>query len=212
MGTGRHRCERQDAQKKGPAHLGFNDTGFSTSSAGSETTPRRLSAPNVRVSCRVRQQQPRRQHRQGARVARRAGPLRTARHTRGPSGRRTTHAATTMPLLRRTHVYHRDLRARMSAEASSHKCCGSDQDRHLLMPSSLIHHRTDTRHSGRLSTGGAPNCVDTPDGPETASPIASPNRPFTRSCPRAHPTFEPNRPARPLRPYLPARHPEAKCP
>jgi hypothetical protein len=32
---------------------------------------------------------------------------------------------------------------------------GTDQDRHLMMPSSPIHHRTETYHSGRLSTGGA---------------------------------------------------------
>ena len=81
-----------------------------------------------------------------------------------------------------------------------------------MMPSSLIHHRTETRHSGRLSTGGAPTCVDTPDWPETASLIASRNTPFTRSCPRAHPTFEPDRPARQLRSYLPAPHSEAKSP
>jgi Putative transposase len=47
--------------------------------------------------------------------------------------------------------------------AISNTCCASDQDRHLMMPPSLIHHRTETHHSGRLSTGGAPTCVDTPD-------------------------------------------------
>jgi hypothetical protein len=80
-----------------------------------------------------------------------------------------------------------------------------------MMPPSLIHHRTETHHSGRLSTGGAPTCVDTPDWPGTAS-IGSRNTPFTRSPPRAHPTFEPNRPARPLPSNLPALHPEANSP
>jgi hypothetical protein len=46
-----------------------------------------------------------------------------------------------------------------------------------MMPSSLIHQRTETRHSRRLSTGGAPTCVDTPKWPETASLIASRNTP-----------------------------------
>jgi len=81
-----------------------------------------------------------------------------------------------------------------------------------MMLSSLIHHhRTETHHSGRLSTGGAPTCVDIPDWPGTAS-IGSRNTPFTRSPPRAHPTFEPNRPPRPLRSNLSALHPEANSP
>jgi hypothetical protein len=43
------------------------------------------------------QWQPRRQHRAGARTARRATPLRTARCLRGPSGRRPPHAADRAP-------------------------------------------------------------------------------------------------------------------
>jgi len=78
-----------------------------------------------------------------------------------------------------------------------------------MMPSSL--NRTETHHSDRRSTGAAPTGVDTPDWPGTAS-IGSRNTPFTRSRPRAHPTFEPNRPARPLRSNLPAPHPEANSP
>jgi hypothetical protein len=91
-------------------------------------------------------------HRAGAPAARRAGALRTARYLRGPSGRRTPHAATTVPRLRRTHVHHRDLRARQRAKASIN-AGGRDQDRHHMMPSSLIQHRTEARHSGRLSPG-----------------------------------------------------------
>ena len=74
------------------------------------------------------QWQPRRQHRAGARAARRAGPLRTAGYLRGPSGRRTPHVAATMPLLRRTHVHHRDLRARQRAKAPTHARAGRDQN------------------------------------------------------------------------------------
>ena len=99
------------------------------------------------------QWQPRRQHRAGARAARRAGPLRTAGYLRGPSGRRTLHVDATMPLLRRAHAHHRDLRARQRAKAPTHARAGRDQNRHLMMPSSLIQHRTEARHSGRLSPG-----------------------------------------------------------
>ena len=51
------------------------------------------------------------------------------------SDRRTARAAASMPLLRRPHDHHRDLRARLPAEAPPHACSGSDQDRHLMMPS-----------------------------------------------------------------------------
>jgi hypothetical protein len=95
-----------------------------------------------------------RQHRAGARAARRAGPLRTARCLRGPSGRRTPHAATSVPLLRWTHVHHRDLRARQRAKVPT--SAGRDQDRNLMMLSSLIQHRTEARHFGRLSPGSTP--------------------------------------------------------
>ena len=35
-----------------------------------------------------------------------------------------------------------------------------------MMPSSLIHHRTETHHSGRLSTGGAPPASTSQIGPQ----------------------------------------------
>ena len=70
----------------------------------------------------VRQRQPCRQHRAGARVARRAVPRRTARDVRGRSARRTARAAMSLPLLRWPHDHHRDLRARLRAEVSTHTC------------------------------------------------------------------------------------------
>jgi hypothetical protein len=96
----------------------------------------------------------------GARAARRSVPFRTARCLRGPSSRRTPHPATTAPLLRRTHVHHRDLRARQRAKAPTHACADRDQDRHLMMLSSLIQRRTEARHFGRLSPGSTPACAD----------------------------------------------------
>jgi hypothetical protein len=81
-----------------------------------------------------------------------------------------------------------------------------------MTPAPPINQRTDTRHSGPLSPGNAATCVGAPDWPEKASLFRSRNTPFTRSRPRAHPTFEPKRPARPLRSNLPAPHAEAKSP
>jgi hypothetical protein len=84
-----------------------------------------------------------------------------------------------------------------------------------MMSSSLIHHCTETRHSGRLSAGNASACASTPDWPETASLIRShrsPNTPFTRSRPHAHPSFEVKRPAQPMQSNLPAIYAAAKSP
>jgi hypothetical protein len=81
-----------------------------------------------------------------------------------------------------------------------------------MMPSSPIHHRIETHHSGRLSSGNASACVGAPDWTEKASLFRARNTPFARSRPRAHPSFGAKRPARPLRSNLPAPHPEAKSP
>jgi hypothetical protein len=71
----------------------------------------------------------------------------------------------TVPLLRRTHVHHRDLRARQRAKAPTHARAGRDQDRHLMMLSSLIQHRTEARHFGRLSPGSTPLAPISKTGP-----------------------------------------------
>ena len=133
----------------------------------------------------ARQWQPRRQHRAGARAARRAVPPKRTRDARS-SDRRTPHAAASMPLLRRPHVHHRDLRARQRAEAPTHARAGRDQDRHLMMPSPPIDDRTDARHSGRLSPGSTPARIALPDSPAIARPILSRNaRPLVHTD--AHP-------------------------
>ena len=65
-----------------------------------------------------------------------AVPQSTAQHN-SRSRRRVRPAprsAKAMPMLRWPHDHHRDLRARLSAQARS----GSDQDRHLMIPSPLI--------------------------------------------------------------------------
>jgi hypothetical protein len=86
------------------------------------------------------------------------------------------------PLLRRTHVHHRDLRARQRAKAPTHARADRDQDRHLMMLSSLIQHRTEARHFGRLSPGSTPACADQQHWPVIAPQIPSSNvRPLVRA-------------------------------
>ena len=105
------------------------------------------------------------------------------------SGRRTPHAAASVPLLRRTHDHHRDLRARLPAEAPSHARYGSDQDRHLMMPSPPIHHRTDDSPFWPALGQQAPACADRSDWPVVAPPIRSRNVPTALVQPvtRTHP-------------------------
>jgi hypothetical protein len=50
-----------------------------------------------------------------------------------------------MSLLRRPHDHHRDLRRRLPAETPPRVRYGSDQDRHLMMPSPPIHQPSDAR-------------------------------------------------------------------
>ena len=71
--------------------------------------------------------------------------------------RRTPRAAASMPVLRRPHDHHRDLRARLRAEAPAHTGSGGDQDRHLMMPSPPIDDRSDTRHSRWLVSRPRPS-------------------------------------------------------
>src|SRR6516225_9520526 len=60
-----------------------------------------------------------------------------------------------MPVLRRPHDYHRDLRARLRAKVPHHTSYGSDQDRHLMMLSPSIRDRSDARLSCWLLVGSA---------------------------------------------------------
>ena len=89
------------------------------------------------------------------------------------SRRRTARAAASMPVLRRPHDHHRDLRARLRAEAPPHTGSGGDQDRHLMMPSLPIDDRHPARQSCRLSTGSAHACRWPPDCPAIAPPISA---------------------------------------
>ena len=98
----------------------------------------------------VRQRPSRRQHRAGARVARRSVPAETARNVRDRCRRRTPRVAASMSLLRRPHDHHRDLRARLPAQTPPGVRCSSDRDQHLMMPLPPIEQPSDARHSGWL--------------------------------------------------------------
>ena len=77
----------------------------------------------------VRQRQPRRPYREGARVARGARADR-ARDGGGPRAGSALRVAAPMPLLRRPYARHRDLRAWLRTKAPPDAQAAVDQDRH----------------------------------------------------------------------------------
>src|SRR6516225_2564964 len=79
-----------------------------------------------------------------------------------------------MPLLRRTHDYHRDLRARLRAQAPSHTRAATDQDRYLMTPSHPINDRSG-RLQSRWFASSNPAARDVAlDSKPRAAPIWSP--------------------------------------
>src|SRR5438309_11853149 len=93
-----------------------------------------------------------------------------------------------MPLLRRPHDHHRDLRRRLSAETPPPVRRGSDEDRHLMIPSPLIHQPSQARHSGWLSASTALAYCKLTNRPAVASPTLSCNARRIRSSPAPTPT------------------------
>jgi hypothetical protein len=81
-----------------------------------------------------------------------------------------------------------------------------------MMLSSLIQHRTEARHFGRLSPGSTPACADQQDWPVIAPQILSSNVRSARSRQHARPRFELNRSDRQLRLNFPNTHADAKSP
>jgi hypothetical protein len=81
-----------------------------------------------------------------------------------------------------------------------------------MMPSPPIHHRSDARHSGRLSAGSAPACVAPPDRPAVALQIFRRNVRSACSSRHARPRFKVKRSDRPPRFNAPDTHTAAKSP
>ena len=81
-----------------------------------------------------------------------------------------------------------------------------------MMPSSLIQHRTEARHSGRLSPGSTPACADQQHWPVMAPQILSNNVRSARSRKHARPRFDLKRSDRQRRLNFPNTHADAKSP
>ena len=81
-----------------------------------------------------------------------------------------------------------------------------------MMPSSLIQHRTEARHSGRLSPGSTPACADQQDCPVIAPQILSSTVQSARSRQHERPGFEQKRSDRQRPLNFPNTHAGAKSP
>ena len=102
----------------------------------------------------LRQWQPHREHRQGARAAGRGA---TAAQTRASQAyrRRAACAADTLSMLRRTHARHRDVRAGQDTQAPAVADTGRDEDRHVMRQSHRLAHSSYDRTCW-FSTGSEP--------------------------------------------------------
>ena len=137
---------------------------------------------------RRRQQQSRRQHRTGARVARHAVPPETGRDLRDHSRPRTPCAAASMRLLRRPHDHRRDLRRRLPAETSPCARYSGDQDRHLVMPSPPIRDPSDARPFWLALGRNSPADCSLTNRPAVTPPTLSGNARCARSARQSHPS------------------------
>jgi hypothetical protein len=81
-----------------------------------------------------------------------------------------------------------------------------------MMPSSPIQHRTEARHSGRLSPGTTPACADQQNCHVIAPQILSGNVRSARSRQHARPKFELKQSDRQHRRNFPNTHPGPKSP
>ena len=81
-----------------------------------------------------------------------------------------------MPLLRRTYDHHRTFPARMSAKTPARTSSSGNQDRHLMMPSSLCEHRHCHSDFSRRAAGFTRSCARRRDGPSAAVQIGTRKR------------------------------------
>ena len=81
-----------------------------------------------------------------------------------------------------------------------------------MMPSSPIQHRTEARHSGRLSPGSISACPDQKDWPVITPQILSNNLRSARSRQHPRPGFELTQSDRQRRLNFPNTHASAKSP
>jgi hypothetical protein len=129
-----------------------------------------------------------------------------------PAGRRTALAAAPMPVLRRPHDRHRDLCARMRAQAPAFAASRGNQDRHLMMLSPLIDGGPDTRFSCWFIAGSDGAHISSLDWSATPPSIGSAYGRATRFHPRKPGSFELKRARRPQSSNLSKPKPAAKSP
>jgi hypothetical protein len=107
---------------------------------------------------RAARQRPRQvsDHRAGARAhhcSGSAGAGQRSARLRPRSGIIRRQASTSLPMLRRAHGHHRDVRGGMHAAASADSVADRHQDRHLMMPVAPISHATSDRLCRWLRAG-----------------------------------------------------------
>ena len=138
-------------------------------------------------------------------------PPRDAARDRLPRRTRATaRAAEAMPMLRRPHDHHRDLRAWLPAKASPHTCSADNPDRHLMRPSPPLDNCSDTCHPRRLSAGSARTRVGAPELPALSQRILSCSVQPTRLGLHAPSLSRQKRSRRPLRSNLLKPDPAAR--
>src|ERR1700736_2062508 len=143
-----------------------------------------------------------------------AMPPRVPPHeTAGPAEpEQPARAAEAMPMLRRPHDHHRDLRAGLPAKASPHTCSADNPDRHLMRPSPSIDNCSDTCRSRRLSAGSARARGGPPQSPALSPRFLSSSVRPTHLPLHAPSLSQAKRSRRPLRSNLLKPHPAAKSP
>ena len=119
---------------------------------------------------------------------------------------RTANTRASLPLLRRPHDHHRDLRARLLAAATVRpRPPAADQDRYLMILSQPIDNPADTRLSCWLSAGSVQARVRPSDWPAVMPPILSRNRALGSFTPPSIPVP----PGRPIAATASTQHPWA---
>ena len=108
--------------------------------------------------------------------------------------------------------HHRDLRARLRAQAPTHIRTGHNQDRHIMTLSPPTHDRPDRRYSYWLAAGSDRTRIGPLNWPAAPTSISSCAGRSTRLHPRAPTSLKGNRARRPQRSNLRRPKPAAKSP
>ena len=76
-------------------------------------------------------------------------------------------SVTSLPMLRRAHAHHRDLRTRLRAQVPAERDTADDQDRHLMMTSAWLDHQNAALARSWCSTSDAGACSDAANHPQS---------------------------------------------